>query len=252
VDIPLTGYALASGPEIEVQRDHAASLTSGQAGIIRLSHFRPEAALTFTNAGDQPLNLTPVLTDGNASAFSLSAPLPATLASGDSQTVRLRYLPGDQPVSAVMHFGSNDANENPFDIPVSGNPSTSSAAWRESWFSDAPPNAATGDTQDYDLDGIPNILEYATFGNPVQPDGLAATLVKKGTVLEYTLTRPLEATTELIYELQWTDTPDTGPWKTNGTSSTVLSDEGIRQQVKFTVPAGTGHRFVRLKVTRVP
>jgi hypothetical protein len=36
------------------------------------------------------------------------------------------------------------------------------------------PGAPTGDTQDYDGDGVPNIFEYATFGNPVDPTGLDA------------------------------------------------------------------------------
>jgi uncharacterized delta-60 repeat protein len=252
VDIPLTGYALTTAPEIEVQANHTLPLISGQPAVIHLSHFRPQAALTFTNAGQPALNFTPLVIDGNASAFAYTSPLPATLAAAASHTSSIQYLPGENPVSAVLHFGNNDPDENPLNISVTGDPSTSSATWRQSWFSGAPINSPTGDADDYDGDGIPNILEYATFGNPVQSGPLAVTLVKKSTVLELTFTRPLEATIELLYELEWSDTLAAASWKTLGTSSTVLSDDGIRQQVKFTVPSGTGHRFVRLKVTRVP
>jgi hypothetical protein len=76
--------------------------------------------------------------------------------------------------------------------------------------------------------------------------------VKKGILLEYSITRPLEASTEPLYELEWTDSLTAGPWKTVGTRETVISEDDIRQQVKFTVASGTGHRCVRLKVTRVP
>lgn len=43
-----------------------------------------------------------------------------------------------------------------------------------------------------------------------------------------------------------------GTWSTaGGTAETVLSDDGVLQQVKTTVFAGlNGKRFVRLRVTR--
>ncbi len=250
ITISLTGFALAAGPELDVQADHAIALTSGQAGGIRLSHFRPRIDLTLTNNGDQPLHLGTAQLTGSASAFSLAAPLPSLLAPATSHTTTLRYTPGEQTVSATLSIPGDDPDENPFTIPVTGDPSTSSATWQASWFAGLT-GGETSDTGDADGDGITNLMEYATFSSPLQATGPAGTLVKKGALLEYTITRPLEASAELLYELQWTDTIATGTWKTNGTSATVVSDDGIRQTVKFTVPAGTGSRYVRLKVTRV-
>ncbi len=253
--LSLTGHAVTGGPgpEIEVRAaDLGGALVSGQTGRVRLSRFVPQVDLTVGNQGTQALHLGAAAFTGTGSAFSLSAPLPAELAAAGTRTVTLRYTPGTQPVSADLRLPSDDEDENPFIIPITGDPSTSSANWRASFFSGAPAGAPTGDTEDYDGDGLPNLLEYATLSSPLTQNPPAATLVKNGTILEYTITRPQEAATELNYEFQWTDNPATGPWKTNGTNTTLLSDDGSFQTVKFTVPAGSsGSRYVRLKVTRV-
>ena len=145
----------------------------------------------------------------------------------------------------------HDADENPLDIAVTGDPSTSSATWQQTWFAGLPASDLTTDTGDYDGDGVPNLLEYATFVNPLVSGPAGITVARTGNVLSLTFTRPYEAITELLYEMEWSDTLATGSWKTLGTNSTVLSDDTVRQVVKFTMPAGSGHRYVRLRVTRV-
>ena len=55
-----------------------------------------------------------------------------------------------------------------------------------------------------------------------------------------------------LFIVEWSDTLG-NDWSTTGVSApTILSDNGTTQQIKVTVPAGSGvaRRFVHLKVTR--
>jgi len=53
------------------------------------------------------------------------------------------------------------------------------------------------------------------------------------------------------YEVQWSDAL-TGPWASAGVTESVFSEIGVIQQMKDLAPADpNGHRFVRLKVTRL-
>jgi hypothetical protein len=59
------------------------------------------------------------------------------------------------------------------------------------------------------------------------------------------------AVDSVSYEVQWTDALG-GPWASTGVTESLHSDDGIIQQMKALVPAGlNGHRFVRLKVTKL-
>ena len=49
--------------------------------------------------------------------------------------------------------------------------------------------------------------------------------------------------------VEWNDSLDPTQWQSTGVTETILSDNGILQQVKALLPAAvTGKRFVRLKV----
>jgi Domain of unknown function (DUF5122) beta-propeller len=77
-------------------------------------------------------------------------------------------------------------------------------------------------------------------------------LAPNGNRLELRFRRPAAAETEVTYRAEWTDALNAA-WSTIGsTAPEVLSDDGTWQEVKVTVPAGTGSkRFVRLRVTKL-
>ena len=77
-------------------------------------------------------------------------------------------------------------------------------------------------------------------------------MVKNGTKLELTYSRPVAALAELTWRLEWSESL-AGTWSTVGnTTPIVLTDDGIMQTVRHSVPAGiSGKRFVRLRVTRL-
>jgi hypothetical protein len=109
----------------------------------------------------------------------------------------------------------------------------------------------SGDMADSDNDGSENLLEYATKMNPNASDPVPASVTKAATTLDFIYTKNKSAT-DVTFTVEWSDTLN-NPWSTIGVSApTILSDNGTTQQIKVTVPAGSGvtRRFIHLKVSR--
>jgi uncharacterized delta-60 repeat protein len=121
--------------------------------------------------------------------------------------------------------------------------------WRVTWFSN-PDNSGPGaDLNDFDDDGLPNFMEYATLTHPhiyspdpCHPAGEGA----------FTYTRPSAALTEFSYQPEAALAPG-GPWSATGLTSTVLSDDGTVQTVRIApaVSPAPPRMFLRLRVTRL-
>ncbi len=123
--------------------------------------------------------------------------------------------------------------------------------WRHSHFGSIFNTGGGLDSFDGDKDGASNLLEYATRMNPVASDLVPQSAQKNGSVIDFVFTRNTSAT-DVTFLVEWSDTLG-NDWSTVGVGApAVLSDNGVTQQVKVTVPAGSGvnKRFVHLKVTR--
>jgi hypothetical protein len=84
------------------------------------------ASQTFwvLNGGTMTLSVSGLsLTGADAALFTISAEAPSfTLAPGDSQRVDVTFVPISLgPKSAALSVASDDANQNPYDVPLSGN-----------------------------------------------------------------------------------------------------------------------------------
>ncbi|MBL9131493.1 MAG: autotransporter-associated beta strand repeat-containing protein [Verrucomicrobiaceae bacterium] len=103
-------------------------------------------------------------------------------------------------------------------------------------------------TADADTDGVLNLLEFHTGGSPVSASPVATTLLKTPTGIDFTYPRAKNIT-GVTAIVEWTD--DLVTWSSSGVSPpTVITDQGVTEVVKVTVPAGSGTgRFVRLRVT---
>ncbi|MCX6854279.1 MAG: LamG domain-containing protein, partial [Verrucomicrobia bacterium] len=123
--------------------------------------------------------------------------------------------------------------------------------WRQQHFGTAANTGIFADTADKDNDGSSNLLEYATATNPNTSNSVPQAVTKSASTLDFVYTKN-KAATDVTYIVEWTDTLG-NDWSTAGVSApTILSDNGTTQQIKVTVPAGSGvtKRFVHLKVTR--
>ena len=107
-----------------------------------------------------------------------------------------------------------------------------------------------GPSLDPDGDGLSNLMEYALGMNPVLQSTLPASTVLNSGNMEFTYTRSKTAITGgTQFQVQWSDTLEAASWNGSGVSEQILSDNGTLQQVKATLPAGSGsRRFVRLRV----
>ena len=119
-------YTPSSQPEIEVEQPLNTGLVDGAStidfGSVNTGSSTP---LTFTIKNVGTADLTGILASVsgvNSADYTFVNPLPAaTLAAGASTTCTVRFTPGASGVrAAVLQIASDDANENPFDINLTG------------------------------------------------------------------------------------------------------------------------------------
>jgi hypothetical protein len=120
--------------------------------------------------------------------------------------------------------------------------------WRQTHFDSTANSGNAADGADPDGDGLKNLLEYALNLPPNAASRAPAALQAAGGNLEYTYTRGTAAYNGgTTFQVEWSD--DLTTWFTTGVVETLISDDGTHQQVKATLPAGSGgRRFVRLRV----
>jgi alpha-tubulin suppressor-like RCC1 family protein len=122
-DIKLAGTAI--GPEISVEQPAATVLVDGAGSINFGPAVQPAfSSRTFTlkNPGTASLTgIAPTFSGPDAANFSVTTAPLATVASKGTTTFVVRFTPSALRVfNATLRIASNDYDENPFDIPVSG------------------------------------------------------------------------------------------------------------------------------------
>jgi hypothetical protein len=120
--------------------------------------------------------------------------------------------------------------------------------WRQTYFGSTSNTGSAADDADPDRDGLKNLLEYALNLPPNAVSRVTASVQATGGNLEYLYDRSTAAFNGgTSYQVEWSD--DLTTWSGAGVVETLLSDDGTTQQVKATLPAGSGgRRFVRLRV----
>jgi autotransporter-associated beta strand protein len=123
-------------------------------------------------------------------------------------------------------------------------------SWRFAHFGVTEDAGSAAALFDANSDGEANLIEFATAQNPHATTRLSASLIRNGTVLEYTYTRSSAALVDgVTFGVRWTDALSPASWSNAGVTEQVLSDNGSIQTVRATFPAGTGQRFVHLRIT---
>ncbi|MCX6865715.1 MAG: choice-of-anchor D domain-containing protein, partial [Verrucomicrobia bacterium] len=123
-DIELTGTGLA--PVIAVEQPVGSSLTNGSASINfgSIDIGSASGAFTFTvrNLGTTDLSGLLVSKNGtNSGDFTVANPGTTNLTPGTSTTFTVTFTPGAAGTrTAAIHLASNDPNNNPFNINLTG------------------------------------------------------------------------------------------------------------------------------------
>ena len=117
-------------PEIQVEQPVGTNLKDGalrkSIGTVKLGKTGSAKTFTITNKGSAKLKgLAVGKTGGDAKDFVITAPEKTALAPGESTTFKVRFRPTAAGIrNAALHITSNDADENPFDIKLSGTGAT--------------------------------------------------------------------------------------------------------------------------------
>ncbi|MCX6878760.1 MAG: phosphodiester glycosidase family protein [Verrucomicrobia bacterium] len=113
-------------PEIAVEQPPGTNLTDGSAtiscGSVNLGSMSSAFTFMVKNTGAADLTGLAVSKDGtNAADFTVGSLGAATLAPNTSTTFTVTFAPGAAGSrTAALHLASNDADENPFDISLTG------------------------------------------------------------------------------------------------------------------------------------
>jgi hypothetical protein len=122
-------------------------------------------------------------------------------------------------------------------------PASPLAAWRQTYFGSSANSGNGADTYDFDLDGLPNLLEFAFNLDPTKNSaGQIPRPQIVGSNFVVTFTQPASVS-GVTYGAEWSTSLLAGSW-------TAISDTGLAPQHIFSVPIGTKTRlYMRLKVT---
>jgi uncharacterized membrane protein len=110
-------------PEIALEQPVGANLADGSSRDFGSTLVAGTSSLTFTlkNTGNAPLTGISLTKDGsNAADFTVSA-LPTSIVAQGSVTFTVDFAPSSLGArSAAIHIASNDEDENPFDLTLTG------------------------------------------------------------------------------------------------------------------------------------
>jgi uncharacterized delta-60 repeat protein len=210
-------------------------------------------ALTLKNTGNIELQILQISFGSSGTPEDFTAGLPETdrLLPGESTTFPVTFTPsGPGARTAKLRIASTDTFNLPLEINLTGRGAEGLDAWRLTFFDTLLNEGPAADLSDPDHDGIPNLLEYATLTSPIQPGAPSVQLIVKGSTLEYSFVRPSSASLHLSCRLEFTDSLN-NQWIPAPGDPVIIEDDGTRQRVTFSLPAGDqGHRFVRLRVLK--
>ena len=140
-DLILNGTGAGPAPEIAVEQPESTDLMTGAMTDFGSAAANSTVDLTFTirNTGTADLTGVDVTVDGTDSAlFTVTATPDSVITPAGSTTFTVRFAPVSTGLkSATLHIASNDGDENPFDLSLTGTGTPeqmiardSSSSWR--------------------------------------------------------------------------------------------------------------------------
>ncbi len=125
---------------------------------------------------------------------------------------------------------------------IPGSTLSTQETWRQTHFGTYSNSGNTADAADFDLDGLPNLLEYAFGLNPTQGVSRALPVPQvNGSNYVVSFTQPV-GINGVTYGAEWSTTLAPGSWVS-------IPNTGTAPQYTFSVPlSGNTRVFVRLKV----
>lgn len=234
--IRLEGGPLLANVALEAPADRSAFGVRLR-GTVNPNGFATSALFEYGPTASYGQTIPLTLTDANGAVTENVETLLSGLTEGTTYHYRLR---------AITDAGTRSTPDSTFST------FSSLETWRQTHFGSANNTGNAADAADFDLDGVPNLLEWACGLSPAQPSRLDTPVNRNASVIEFTYTRDVTAV-GAVYQVEWSDTLPGTLWSTVGVSEAIVNQAGTLQTVKATLPAGSnGGRFVRLRVQGPP
>lgn len=235
-------------PRINLARVDPSEFLShnGSTAIENVGVGRPrDFSFTLTNFGDGPMTgINTVLTGGNASMFSVVTAPPATLASGASAPVVVRFNPTSTgSKTTTFRINSNDPTYPAFNITLNGSAVTAIQGFRYEYFNTTSGTGNAADSADPDGDGHTNFFEFVAGLIPTDPASRFEQRVDRSSGTPQVIFSPRLA--DRTYEVQ-TSTTLNNDWV-----PAIGSAGDVGQERTFTHTGVTDDkRFYRVKITK--
>jgi len=252
------GFAYVFGPsipDIQVEAPLGNIVLSGVPGAsygMQSVEAGPMPGRThrITNTGEGTLTgLVLTITGPAAADFTPSALPPTTLAPGASFEFTVVFdptMPGAR--AATLSLASNDPDENPFTIPLSGTGLTVQEAWRLQYFLTIENTGNAADAADPDGDGQNNLFEFVAG---LVPDSAASRFAVRIAPVAGQLGQKAVVFGPVLggrtYVVKSRASLNAGTWEVLGSFTT--SDNGSERTVTD-LGAGTGARFYTVEIAR--
>ena len=263
-----------TAPDIALEAPTGNPVSNGSGTLAYFSTATGQTSdrvVTVRNTGVVDLiSISAAITGLDAGQFSLITLPPTTLAAGVSAPFTIRFSPTSlDSKTATLSITSNDPDESPFTLNLTGTDKTPTEQWRSDYFSITGNSGDAADLADPDHDNLVNLLERAFNLNPTQP-GHPILIADTGTIglplirrtgeppvfsIQY-LRRKASADSSLIYTPQFSsDLTDNAPdgWSDATGPGTVESIDSEWERVTVQEDAtAQPKRFGRVKVVAGP
>ena len=264
----ILSFTTSAAPDLSIEQPAGTVLTDGVSTVAFGNvTVASTSTLTFTlkNLGTATLTTLSASIGGTAAAdFSVST-LPATLGTAGSSTFTVTFTAGATGArAAALQIISNDPDESPLEIALTANAVTSYQEHAQT-LGLPPSGQNTAPTDDFDGDGIPNVVEIAFGGAPANPSGgplyYTGNTITTGqpVVVEHNgwcalfVRRKNAAALGITYTVEFS--ADLNAWQSGAITPTVVSDDGSFEVACMPYPSSVGGlppKFFRVRVTLAP
>jgi hypothetical protein len=245
------------GPRIRVEQPPGSPLIDGVSSVgfgLIARNANNSHTFVIKNTGVSDLTSITANVDGiNADQFSITASPAGSLVPGGSTNLTIMFTPTALgPLSAALHIASNDPAHLSFGVALTGTGITNLEAWRLQYFGSIENTGDGADSNDFDLDGLLNLVEFATGTDPKQGNAMPGIITVDATSDAFVYDQAKSAIGDgLTFTVQWTNDLANPNWSNSGVVEQILGEDATLRHIKASVQiAGSNRKFLRLQVTR--